>query len=185
MGGQTFTAPSGITSKMDEKNHHLHKSVFIGEVKADGQFNVVWKTKGPVVADPWSDYIAENKGKLNVADPVAKYLPEFANLRTPSGKPANLTISQILTHTSGLPEYAEDNEEIPDLAERAERENRRRDRDGGPGTYRERIYVQRERGNLLVSITLAPTAPPQVQFLEVKPAPASGTVSRPLLCSGS
>jgi len=65
MAGQTFTAPSGITSKMDEKNHHLHKSVFIGEVKADGQFNVVWKTPGPVQADPWSDYIPENKGKKN------------------------------------------------------------------------------------------------------------------------
>ena len=36
---------------MDKKNHHLHKPVFIGEIKADGQFNVVWKTKGPVVAD--------------------------------------------------------------------------------------------------------------------------------------
>ncbi|WP_374433505.1 urea ABC transporter substrate-binding protein [Inhella sp.] len=65
MAGQTFTAPSGITSKMDEKNHHLHKSVFIGEVKADGQFSVVWKTPGPVQADPWSDYIPENKGKKN------------------------------------------------------------------------------------------------------------------------
>jgi urea transport system substrate-binding protein len=66
MYGQTFKAPSGFTAKMDEKNHHLHKPVFIGEVKADGQFNVVWKTPGPVVADPWSDYIAENKGKANV-----------------------------------------------------------------------------------------------------------------------
>jgi urea transport system substrate-binding protein len=65
MAGQTFKAPSGIVSKMDEKNHHLHKSVFIGEVQADGQFKVVWKTKGPVAADPWSDYIAENKGKKN------------------------------------------------------------------------------------------------------------------------
>jgi len=65
MAGQTFKAPSGITSMMDAKNHHLHKSVFIGEVKADGQFNVVWKTPGPVVADPWSDYIPENKGKVN------------------------------------------------------------------------------------------------------------------------
>jgi urea transport system substrate-binding protein len=65
MAGQTYKAPSGITSKMDEKNHHLHKSVFIGEVQADGQFKVVWKTPGPVAADPWSDYIAENKGKKN------------------------------------------------------------------------------------------------------------------------
>ena len=46
----------------------------------------------------------QDEGKLNVGDPVAKYLPEFANLKTPSGKPANLTITQILTHTSGLGE---------------------------------------------------------------------------------
>ena len=65
MYGQTFKAPGGFVSTMDKENHHLHKPVFIGEVKADGQFNVVWKTKGPVVADPWSDYIPENKGKKN------------------------------------------------------------------------------------------------------------------------
>jgi CubicO group peptidase (beta-lactamase class C family) len=46
----------------------------------------------------------QDEGKLNVADPVAKYLPEFATLKTPSGKPANLTLTQILTHTSGLGE---------------------------------------------------------------------------------
>ncbi len=66
MYGQTFKAPGGFVSTMDKENHHLHKPVFIGEIKSDGQFNVVWKTKGPVVADPWSDYIAENKGKKNV-----------------------------------------------------------------------------------------------------------------------
>jgi urea transport system substrate-binding protein len=66
MAGQTFTAPSGIVSKMDEKNHHLHKAVFIGEVKGDGQFNVVWKTKGPVRAQPWSPYIPGNDKKPDV-----------------------------------------------------------------------------------------------------------------------
>src|SRR5688500_368600 len=50
----------------------------------------------------------QDEGKLTVADPVAKYLPEFANLKTPSGKPANLTITQILTHTSGLGEASGD-----------------------------------------------------------------------------
>jgi urea transport system substrate-binding protein len=63
MGGQTFKAPSGFTAKMDEKNHHLHKPVLIGEVKADGQFNVVWKTKGPIKAQPWSPFIAGNDKK--------------------------------------------------------------------------------------------------------------------------
>ena len=63
MAGQTFKAPSGFEVKMDDKNHHLHKPVFIGEVKADGQFNVVWKTPGPVKAAPWSPYIPGNDKK--------------------------------------------------------------------------------------------------------------------------
>lgn len=46
----------------------------------------------------------QDEGKLNVTDPVAKYIPEFADLKSPSGKPANLTLTQILTHTSGLGE---------------------------------------------------------------------------------
>jgi len=46
----------------------------------------------------------QDEGKLTVGDPVAKHLPEFAALKTPSGKAANLTIAQILTHTSGLGE---------------------------------------------------------------------------------
>jgi CubicO group peptidase (beta-lactamase class C family) len=48
--------------------------------------------------------ILQDEGKLNVTDLVAKYIPEFAHLKTPSGQPANLTITQILTHTSGLGE---------------------------------------------------------------------------------
>jgi len=63
MSGQTFKAPSGITSTMDAKNHHLHKAVFIGEVQADGQFKVVWKTKGPIKAQPWSPFILGNDKK--------------------------------------------------------------------------------------------------------------------------
>ena len=63
MAGQKFTAPDGFEIKMDEKNHHLWKPVFIGEVQKDGQFNVVWKTKGPIRAQPWSQYIEGNQTK--------------------------------------------------------------------------------------------------------------------------
>jgi len=65
MGGQTYTSPNGFVMKMDEKNHHLHKPVMIGEVKADGQFNVVWKTKGPIKAQPWSPFIPGNDKKVD------------------------------------------------------------------------------------------------------------------------
>jgi len=59
-----------------------------------------------------------DEGKLAVSDPVAKYLPEFAKLKTPSGKPANLTIAQLLTHTSGLGEAdAADAKEAETLAD--------------------------------------------------------------------
>jgi urea transport system substrate-binding protein len=66
MAGQTFKAPCGFTLTMDKTNHHLHRPVFIGEVTATGQFNVVWKTKGPVRAQPWSPFIAGNEKKQNV-----------------------------------------------------------------------------------------------------------------------
>jgi urea transport system substrate-binding protein len=70
MGGQTFQAPSGFVATMDAKNHHLHKPVLIGEVKADGQFNVVWKTKGPVKAQPWSPFIVGNDKKKDEPEMV-------------------------------------------------------------------------------------------------------------------
>ena len=63
MGGQSFKAPSGFTLTMDATNHHLHKPVLIGEVRADGQFDVVWQTKGPIRAQPWSPFIEGNEGK--------------------------------------------------------------------------------------------------------------------------
>ena len=44
------------------------------------------------------------EGKLSVDDPVAKYIPEFANLKTADGKAATVTIKHLLTHTSGLAE---------------------------------------------------------------------------------
>ncbi len=71
MAGQTFAAPDGFTIKMDERNHHLHKPVMIGEVRADGQFNVVWKTPAPVRAQPWSPFIPGNEKKKDVPDALA------------------------------------------------------------------------------------------------------------------
>ena len=68
MGGQTFKAPDGFTIQMDAKNHHLHKPVFIGEIQADGQFKVVWKTKEPIKAQPWSPFVAGNDKKKDEPD---------------------------------------------------------------------------------------------------------------------
>ncbi|WP_145569728.1 urea ABC transporter substrate-binding protein [Yersinia mollaretii] len=63
MAGQTYPAPSGFTLTMDKTNHHLHKPVMIGEIEADGQFNVVWQTDASIRAQPWSPFIAGNDKK--------------------------------------------------------------------------------------------------------------------------
>lgn len=44
----------------------------------------------------------QDEGGLSVDDLVSKYIPEFGSLKTPSGKNANLTIMQVMNHTSGL-----------------------------------------------------------------------------------
>jgi CubicO group peptidase (beta-lactamase class C family) len=48
----------------------------------------------------------QDDGLLNMDDPVEKYIPEFKNLKTADGKPANLKIRHLLTHTSGMGEIS-------------------------------------------------------------------------------
>jgi urea transport system substrate-binding protein len=42
-------------------NHHLTKPVLIGEIRADGQFDTVWQTKGTVPGDAWTDFLPASK----------------------------------------------------------------------------------------------------------------------------
>jgi urea transport system substrate-binding protein len=51
---------TGGISKM-LPNHHITKPVLIGEVRGDGQFNVVFKSPGLVPGDAWSDYLPDSK----------------------------------------------------------------------------------------------------------------------------
>ncbi len=61
--GQKAKAPSGFVEVMNT-NHHLSKPVMIGEIQANGQFDIVWQTKETIKADAWSPYLAEDKGKV-------------------------------------------------------------------------------------------------------------------------
>jgi urea transport system substrate-binding protein len=42
-------------------NHHITKPVYIGEIRNDGQFDVVWKTKEEVPGEAWSHYLPSDK----------------------------------------------------------------------------------------------------------------------------
>jgi len=45
----------GLSAMMP--NHHITKPVLIGEIQADGQFNIVSTTPGTIVAQEWSPYL--------------------------------------------------------------------------------------------------------------------------------
>jgi urea transport system substrate-binding protein len=62
MIGQKVKSPSGFEVTMGS-NHHMAKPVMIGEVRADGQFNIVYKTKA-LPPKAWSPYVEANKGKV-------------------------------------------------------------------------------------------------------------------------
>jgi urea transport system substrate-binding protein len=71
---------TGGVSKM-LANHHITKPVFIGEIKDNGQFDVVWKTDGLVPGDAWSKELDGSKDL--VADWVEK---KCGNFNTKTGK---------------------------------------------------------------------------------------------------
>ncbi|MFT3905082.1 MAG: urea ABC transporter substrate-binding protein [Steroidobacteraceae bacterium] len=58
--GQETPNLTGGTAKL-LPNHHITKPVYIGEVRADGQFDVVWKTDKEVPGDAWSDFLPGSK----------------------------------------------------------------------------------------------------------------------------
>ena len=48
----------------------------------------------------------EEQGKLDLDDPVSKYLPEFKELKNADGEEVSVTIKQLLTHSAGLRELS-------------------------------------------------------------------------------
>ena len=62
MIGQKVKSPSGYEVVMGA-NHHMAKPVMIGEIQADGQFNIVYKTPDAVPAENWSRFIPENANR--------------------------------------------------------------------------------------------------------------------------
>ncbi len=58
--GQTFDAPEGKVTM--NGNHHIAKTVRIGEIRDDGLFNIVWSTEGPIDPVPWNQFVPTTKG---------------------------------------------------------------------------------------------------------------------------
>lgn len=61
--GQSFNAPEGIVY-IDSENQHTWKTVRIGKIKPDGQFDIVWNSAKPVHPLPYPTY--KSKSQWNV-----------------------------------------------------------------------------------------------------------------------
>ncbi len=62
MIGQKVMAPCGFEEEM-RANHHLTKPGMIGEIQANGHFNIVYKTATAIAAENWSPFIPENASR--------------------------------------------------------------------------------------------------------------------------
>ena len=58
--GMEFNAPGG-KKMMHASNQHTWKPVYIGSIRADGQFDIVWKSEGLVEPDSYSKLLWEGK----------------------------------------------------------------------------------------------------------------------------
>ena len=60
MYGMTFDAPQGQVQF--NENNHLSKWIRVGRAKSDGQFDILFETKGAVKPQPWSQRLPDNYG---------------------------------------------------------------------------------------------------------------------------
>jgi CubicO group peptidase (beta-lactamase class C family) len=121
--GLPFPARSAITSavqpatqiiQMQIDNGTLHSAVLnvrrgdevtqhaFGKARPDSMFLLGSITKPLAVALPVM--ILVDRSELKLSDPAVKYLPEFNE-----GARKGITLEQLLTHTSGLPDQLENN----------------------------------------------------------------------------
>src|SRR6185437_8004090 len=97
---------AGAVTLVATQNSILHLSA-VGEadianhkpMKTDSLFWIASMTK-PITAT--AIMMLEEQGKLSVDDPVGKYIPELAHLKTADGVEHVVTLKHLLTHSSGM-----------------------------------------------------------------------------------
>ncbi|HZL36956.1 MAG TPA: serine hydrolase domain-containing protein, partial [Tepidisphaeraceae bacterium] len=98
-GAVTFVANRGKVLALDAQG-----MADVGKnepMKTDAMFWIASMTK-PITAT--AIMMLQEEGKLSVEDPVGKYIPELAHLKTADGKEHIVTLRHLLTHSSGMPE---------------------------------------------------------------------------------
>jgi urea transport system substrate-binding protein len=59
--GLEFDAPGG-SKRMHLTNHHTYKPVYVGRIRADGQFDILWRSPGLLEPQAFSPYLSAARG---------------------------------------------------------------------------------------------------------------------------
>ncbi len=81
--GMSMVAPEGYVS-VDSTNNHLWKTVRIGRIRADGQFDVVWTSDRPIPPSPYPFFKPRAQWDRELDDLYQGWGHRWAN---PGGKP--------------------------------------------------------------------------------------------------
>lgn len=74
--GQTFQSPGGEITL--NSNHHVSQKIYVGKVRDDGLFDILWESPEAIAPKPWSDRISSTQGLIcDWSDPKKgeKYKP--------------------------------------------------------------------------------------------------------------
>ena len=59
---QTYESPGGPISM--SRNHHTAQFAYVGKVRGDGLFDIVWESPSAIAPQPWSQQISSSRGFL-------------------------------------------------------------------------------------------------------------------------
>jgi CubicO group peptidase (beta-lactamase class C family) len=103
---------SGAVTLVADKNQVLHLSA-VGMAQRESQTpmktdTMMWIAAMTKPVTGVAIMMLHDQGKLSLDDSVKKYIPEFAQLKTLNGTNHDITIRQLMNHTSGLSESTPD-----------------------------------------------------------------------------
>ena len=99
---------SGAVTLVASREKVLHlDAAGVADLSTDAPMranSIVWIASMTKPVTAAAILMLQDEGKLSIDDPVGKYIPELAHLKTADGKEHAVTIRHALTHTSGMGE---------------------------------------------------------------------------------
>ena len=79
LGSVSYHAPQGLVS-IDQETQHTKKKVYIGKIRGDGQFDIVWSSNGLVDPIPYPNSRSKSEWQLYLNDLYKGWGKNWANI---------------------------------------------------------------------------------------------------------